>query len=235
MTVNIKEKEWKKFYKAAAISLFIFLGYSVLTMILMPIIGAQPETVVEVFEMLEINRLTALIRLDVLTIIVIPLYFIIYFAVHGVLKEKNPVSSLFWMLLMFAGTILFLATPSALSLIPLSDQYHATTDPTVKNNMIAAAEALRASDMWHMTGAFFGSLIIQIASIGISVLMMKSSVFGRTLGIIGVITHTLDLIHFFFYITGMELVSTIFRGIAGILYLILYAWMAVKLFKVSKS
>jgi len=43
------------------------------------------------------------------------------------------------------------------------------------------------------------------------------------------------LIHFFFFIIGMEMLSTIFIGIAGVLYLILYAWMAVKLLKVSKS
>ncbi|HOO34359.1 MAG TPA: hypothetical protein PK466_13515 [Thermotogota bacterium] len=235
MSLYVEEREWKQFYKAAAISLFIFLGYSVLTMILMPIIGAQPETVRELFEMIENNRLTALIRLDFLTICVMPLYFIIYFAVYGILKKDKPVSSLFWMILLFSGTILFLATPSALSLIPLSDQYHTAVDPVVKNNMIAAAEALRASDMWHMTGAFVGSVMIQIASIGISFLMMRSSVFGRKLGIIGVITHTLDLIHFFFFIIDLEVLSTVFIGTAGILYLILYAWMAIQLLKVSKS
>jgi hypothetical protein len=228
-------KRLKSINFVAALSLFMIVAYAIFTMISMPILGAQPETVIDVFNLLENERILALIRLDILTVLVMPLYFVIYYAIFGVIKKVNQEWAVFFIVLYFVGIVLFLATPSAYSLIPLSDTYHSTSDPMVKEHMIAAAEALRALDMWHMTGAVLGSILSQVAGGGISLLMMKCSMFGRRLGLLGVIIHVLDLIHFVFYVVNLELLSTIFIGIAGVLYLPLYLIIGLRLLKLSKS
>jgi hypothetical protein len=227
------DSNWKPIYKAGGISLFIFILYAIATMIIMPTIGAQPDTVHECFDLLENNRIIGLIRLDILTVIFLPLYFIIYFAIYGIIKNTNKPLSQFWTILLFAGVILFLATPSAYSLIPLSDRYFSTQDIEIRNQLVAAAEALRASDMWHMTGSVMGSILTQIAGIGISILMIKTPYLGKKIGLLGIITHGLDLTHFFAYVFGFDLISTILIAIAGILYFPLYGILGFRLIKLG--
>ena len=204
-------------------------------MALMPIIGTQPETAEECLELLHTNRILGLIRLDALTILIMPLYYPVYFAVYRAMQGSGASPALFFTLLMFAGITLFLATPSAFSLVSLSDQYYAADNELVRAGILAAAKALRASDMWHMTGAVMGSVLTQVAGIGISVLMMRSNVFGKKLGFLCAIAHGLDLAHFIFYILAMETVSTVLIGIAGVMYLPLYAWILIKLRKLTKQ
>lgn len=49
-----------------------------------------------------------------------------------------------------------------------------------------------------MTGAIMGAILTQIAGVGISVLMLKSETFGKKIGKLGIIMHSLDLIRFGF-------------------------------------
>jgi len=85
----------------------------------------------------------------------------------------------------------------------------------MRQSVLAAAMALRAGDMWHMTGAVMGSLLTQVAAIGLSVLMMRSPVYGKKLGLLGVVTHSLDLPHFIFYILARETLSTVRSALRG--------------------
>lgn len=220
-------------YRAGAVGLFLILLYAAVTMVLLPVLGAQPDTAEECLELLHTHRFTGLIRLDGLTILIMPVFYLVYFAVYYAMRRESAPFPLFFMLLVFTGVTLFLATPSALPLVSLSDRYYAAETEQARAAIVAAATALCASDMWHMTGAVMGSLLTQIAAIGLSVLMMRSPAFGRKLGLLGVVTHSLDLLHFVFYVLAMETLSTVLIGIAGVLYLPLYGWMAVKLRKLE--
>jgi hypothetical protein len=50
----------------------------------------------------------------------------------------------------FIGITLFLATPSMLALLNLSDKYATAASENQKNQLIAAEEAILASDMWQV-------------------------------------------------------------------------------------
>jgi len=224
-----------KLFQTGAVGLAAILLYAIATMILLPILGAQPETAEDCLEMLHTHRIVGLIRLDLLTVLIMPVFYPVYFAVYHAMREVAAPFPLFWLLLLFAGVTLFLATPSALPLSSLSDQYYAAETEQARAGIAAAAKAILSSDMWHMTGAVTGSLLTQIAGIGLSVLMMRSPVFGKRLGLLGVITHSLDLAHFIAYILAMETLSTVLIGIAGVLYLPLYGWMAVRLRRAGEA
>lgn len=59
----------------------------------------------------------------------------------------------------------------------MSDGYwHATTD-TEKNNFVAAAEAVFASDLWNGTGARLSGILIQSGALVMSVIMLNSESF----------------------------------------------------------
>jgi len=111
-----------KLFRAGAIGLWGILLYTAAAMVLMPLIGVQPETAAECLELLHTNRMLGLLRLDILTIIVMPLFYLVYFAVYRSLRDIGASFALFFTALVFVGIMLFLATPSALPLASLSDR-----------------------------------------------------------------------------------------------------------------
>jgi hypothetical protein len=228
------DTNWKPLYRIGGIAALIFIVYSLATMIFAFGIGGRPETIDEVFNLLETNRLVGLIRLDALTVITIPFYYSLFLSIYMALKKTHPSYTMLATLLAFAGITLFLATPSAFSLIPLSDKYAAATTAAEKAQLLAAGEALLATDMFHATGAMLGGLLLMIAELTLSVVMLYSSEFGKGTAIVGIFTFGLDLLHLIvgaFSTQG----SVILMAIAGTLYLVWFILVARDLFRLGKG
>lgn len=98
----INENNETKLYKSGAICLYIIIVYAIATMILMPTIGLPPETAEECFNMLKANKLIGLLRLNILTVLIMPLYYVIYLAVYLSLKKITHATISLYTLLMFA-------------------------------------------------------------------------------------------------------------------------------------
>ena len=157
---------WKRLYQLAGGTALLLLIYSLVTMLLMVVFGGQPQTAREAFAMLQSNRLVGFLRLDGLTILVMPLYFLLFFGLYTVHKESGGAFAGLASLLFFAGLTLFLATPSAFSWLVLSDKFAASSDPTLKTQLLAAGEAILASDLWHGSGAMLGGILLQTGGAG---------------------------------------------------------------------
>jgi hypothetical protein len=228
------EANWKPLYRIGAVAALIFIVYSLATMIFAFGIGGRPETVDEVFNLLETNRLVGLIRLDALTVITIPLYYPLFLSIYMALKKNHPSYTTLAALLAFAGITLFLATPSAFSLIPLSDKYAAATTAAEKTQLLAAGEALLASDMFHATGAMLGGMLLMVAELALSVVMLFSSDFGKATAIVGIFTYGLDITHL---IAGAfsPKAGEIVMAIAGTLYLVWFILVARDLFRLGRT
>ena len=209
---------------------FILLGYSLATLLIMTLIGGPPETIEQTFSILHDNRLTGLLRLDILTVFVMPLYYLLFYSLYIALKDSDHSISTISMILAFAGVTLFLATPSVFSYLHLSDRFSAATSDDQRNQLLAAGESILASDMWHGTGAKIGGLLLQSGALLISFLMLRTNVFNRATAITGIATHGLDLTHiilgFFSPATG-----NIIMFIAGPLYLIWFPMVGLRLYK----
>ena len=52
-----------------------------------------------------------------------------------------------------------------------------------------------AADMWHGAGSVIGGLLWLVAALLLSVLMLKSDVFGKGTAYVGIVTHGLDLLY----------------------------------------
>jgi hypothetical protein len=104
-------------------------------------------------------------------------------------------------------------------MLPLSDKYALATSQDGRNQLLAAGEAILASDIWHGTGAFIGAVLLQCAAVLMSVVMLRTKVFGRAIAYTGIVTHGLDLAHVvlmpFLPTAGAVLMAT-----AGPLYLV---------------
>ena len=232
--VETADSNWKSLYKISGGTALVFIAYSLVTMILLVAIGGQPASAQEGFAMLQENRLVGLLRLDVLTVLVMPLYYLLLGGLYTALRKTNAVYATIAAVLGFAGVTLFLATPSVFSWLTLSDKFAAATSEAQKTLLLAAGEAILASDMWHGTGALMGGILIQVATTLFSIVMLWSNVFGKATAYVGIVTHGLDLLHclvgFFIPIGGMILMA-----MAGPLYLVWFPLLARDFFRLARE
>jgi len=113
----------KSLYTAGGTASFIFILYSIVTMVILSVYGGQPTTALEAFSMLQTNRLLGLLRMDLLTVIFIPLYYVIFLGIFLALNGRNDTRCIIALIAIFVGITLLLATPSVLSMMTLSDKY----------------------------------------------------------------------------------------------------------------
>ena len=183
--------------------------------------------------MFQTNPILGLLRMDLLTVIFIPLYYLIFLGIFLALNGKKNVWSVIALISLFVGVTLFLATPSALAMLNLSDKYALATNENQQNQLLAAGEAILASDMWHGTGAIFGGILMQFGALLFSIVMLPGTVFNKLTAYVGIITHGLDFAHFFFLFL-LPPVGVTLLAIAGTLYLLWFPLIGVRLIQIGK-
>jgi hypothetical protein len=80
-------------------------------------------------------------------------------------------------------------------MIPLSEKYAVATTEAARSQILAAGEAVLATDIWHGTGVIIGGILVQAGAVLISAVMLRSNVFSRMTAYVGILTHGLDLAH----------------------------------------
>jgi len=233
-SLTAKESGWKSLCKLSGAAALILLVYSLATMVLLVMIGGQPETVQEGFGMLQENRLVGLLRLDVLTVFVMPLYYVLFLSLYLALQKTNPIYVALAALLGIAGVTMFLSTPSVLSWLALSDKFAAAGTEAQRGQLLAAGEAILASDMWHGTGAVMSGLLVQTATLAMSIFMLRSSTFSKLTAWVGIVMHGLDLLH---VLVGFfaPMAGAVLMWVAGPLYLVWFPLLARDFFKIGRN
>ena len=222
------------FYKIGGVVALILLGYVLATMVVVFTLGGQPETVQESFNLLHQNRLTGLLRLDVLTTLAMPLYYLLLLSLYAALKDSHELFAKISLVLGCAGVTLFLSAPSFLSWLMLSDKFAAATSDAQRNLFLAAGEALLATDMWHSSTSFVGGLLLQTATLLISIAMLGGKAFSRWTAWIGIITHGLDLAHIPLLLF-IPTVGVMLMIVSGTLYLVWFPLLALDFFRLRKA
>jgi hypothetical protein len=220
-------------YKFGAWSCVLLMVYTLVTILVVSLIGGPPQTVEECFNMLRENRIGGLLRLDLLTVFVMPLYFVLFYALYRSLGEINNTLAALSTVFIFAGVTMFLSAPSVFSYVRLSDGYWNAQTEAVKNQFWGAAEAILATDIWNGTGARISGLLVQTGAVVLSVLMLRSASFSKLTAYTGILTHGLDLIHIVFAFF-MPAVANGIMGVAGVLYLLWFPLITVSFFRLSR-
>jgi len=231
---DTNDSAFRSLCKAGGIASFVFIIYSLITIVIITVAGGPPSTAAEAFSMLHQNRVLGLLRMDLLTVIFIPLYYLIFLGIFLAVHGNNNAWSIIALLAVFVGVTLFMATPSVLAMLNLSDKYATATSANQQNQLIAAGEAILSSDMWHGTGAILGGILIQFGALLFSVLMLQGNVFNRLTAYVGIITHGLDFVHFFFLFL-IPPVGVILLAIAGTLYLLWFPLIGVRLLQIGRQ
>jgi len=234
MLPDMNDSAFGSLCKAGGIASFVFIVYSLITIVILSVFGGPPSTASEAFSMLQTNRTLGLLRMDLLTVIFIPLYYLIFLGIFLALHGQKNVLSIIALISVFVGITLFLATPSGFSMLTLSDKYATATSEPEQNQLLAAGEAILASDMWHGTGAIFGGILIQFGALLFSIVMLPGNIFNKLTAYVGIITHGLDFAHLFFLLL-IPPVGVILLAIAGTLYLLWFPLIGVRLIQIGKQ
>jgi hypothetical protein len=224
---------WRSLYKIAGVATIILLIYSLATMLIMFGAGVPPATANEILEMLSQNQLMGLLRLDALTTLVMPLYYLLFLSLFIALRKSHEVGATITLLLGSAGLTLFLAAPSFISWMVLSEKF-AIADQAQKTLLLAAGETILATDLWHSSSAFVGGLLLQTSMLLISLVMLRSNTFSKLTAWVGVVTHSLDLAHIPFLLF-FPTIGTILMIFGGTLYLVWFPLLARDFFHLAKS
>jgi hypothetical protein len=181
--------------RIGGIAAFLLIVYSMAMMVQMVVLGGQPTSAAQAFDLLQQHRLVGLLRLDLPTIAVMPLYYLLFLGLYSALRRGDRALALLSTTLAFVGVTLVLATPTALSMVPLSDKFAAATTDAARAQLLAVGEAIMAADIWHNTGAILGGILVQCGAVLISVVMLRGRVFSKATGWLGIVMHGLDLAH----------------------------------------
>ena len=85
---------WSSLYKISGVAAWIFVAYSLGTIIIFMFLLQMPETALEAFKALQENRIIGLLRLDALTLLTVPLYYLIYLCIYQGIKNADLLSKL---------------------------------------------------------------------------------------------------------------------------------------------
>ncbi|MEZ5070003.1 MAG: hypothetical protein R2751_03285 [Bacteroidales bacterium] len=222
-------------YKAGGWTTVLFLLYSMAALLLLAFLpGGYPETATECFDMIRENRFLAFLQLDILSVVAIPFYFLLFFSLCQALKTRHALTAQIALFCTLAGITVFIADVNIVSILRLADNYELTDSPERKQQLLAACEGMLASDMWINSGAILRGIFIETGALLFSVLMLKTSVFSRATGLVGILTHGFDLASVLagvFYAPVKE----VFTMTAGPLYLVWFAMVGLRLFALGKK
>lgn len=162
--------------------------------IVIAVLGPKPSSAEEWFAIQQTSRLEAFLRGDFLTLILIGLYLGTFPALTMALRRVSPVYTALAALFTFIAVTGTFATESTFSLLHLGDRYAAATTEAQRTQLLAAGEAVIASDMWNSSAAYMGGLLLQGAGVMISVIMVRSRDFAKVTAYAGLIANAVDLI-----------------------------------------
>lgn len=148
-----------------------------------------PTTVDGWLALLAEKRLVGLVDLDLLlalnNLLVIAVLVALFVALDGLRSGLVPLATVFGLV----GAVLYVTSNPALGMLAISDQYGAATTEAARASAYAAAQATLTS--LHGTAASY--VVGSLALIAISVPMIRSPLFGRAVGWLGLVSNIVAL------------------------------------------
>lgn len=232
-SVEKPSSDWNRLFKLGGISAWIQLGCLLFTFISLTIVGGEPTSAEEAFSMLQGDRLTGLLRLDLATFTLLSLFPFVTIAIYAAFRETRSAYSLLTLVLILVGTLLGLANHSAFSILYLND-LHAPADMAMQTQLLAAGDAILAGNMWNSSAGFIAGLFMQGGLAFISYIMLSSSKFSKVTAYSGLLANGLDFVHMPLMLFAPTL-SSFILAISGIFYLIWFPTLGRDLHRLGKG
>jgi hypothetical protein len=147
-------------------------------------ISPPPVTVIGWFTLFQKNAVLGLLDMDLLLIFDQFLMSFIFLALYMLLRHMNKSLMTIALMLGLGGIVIYFSSAVAFEMLNLSHLYAVATTEIQKSIVLAAGQAMYST--WQGT-AFNASYIIGgIATLLLSVVMLRSSTFSKTTAYIGI-------------------------------------------------
>lgn len=219
--------------KISGFSACLQLFSIVIGILVIAIIGARPDSVLEYYKLVQENKINALLQDDFFSLILITLYLFTFSGLFFILMTRRFTLAFYATLLTFIAVILCINSHSGFSLMHLGELYGATTDEALKLQLAAAGESVIAQNIWNSTAAFFSGIFLQGGGVLISLAMLGQREFRKLTILSGLFGNGLDLLqHLLHY--SFPAFPQIILYVIGPFYLLWFFMLALDLFKYSK-
>jgi hypothetical protein len=237
-TIHPLDDQTKSLYRLAAIAALLIAAagiIDVLTSMGSTPIDNRAFPTVEWFQLFQTHPFTAFSRLGLINMITLSLCTPIYAAYIRLLKRDRPLV-LFTTFLFFIGVASYLSSNTVLPLYALSREY-ATASASQQPLLEAAGLALLAQGADLTSGTFIGLFLPQIAGILVSSILLKTRVFGKWVGPLGLAGFSIMAVFFILTAFFPRLYDTaiLISAPGGLILLSYQVILALKFFQMSNS
>ncbi len=234
MELSASKSSLKSLYIIGGVSSILQLVAIVSYSIVIAMLGPKPVSAEQYFAIFQSNQLEAFLRGDFLLLILIGLYLGTFPAMYIALRHLSPIYTALATIFTLIGVTGCFATESTFSLLYLGGQYEAVVAEVQRVQLIAAGEAIIASDMWHGTAAYMGGILLQGAGVMVSVIMLRSKDFHKVTAYAGLLANGLDLIQHVIHPFAPS-ASAFISMFMGLFYFVWFPMLAWDLFRLSRS
>jgi hypothetical protein len=185
---------WKSLYIIGAAAALIMVA---MYLISMPIYfsayskAPPPANVLEWFTLFQNDWITGLFFLGLADIVINIAWLPVSLALFAALKHANKSLMAVATAFVFVGVTAYFASNIAFAMLSLSHQYAAATTEAQRSLLLAAGQALIAVSQG--TGVYVAALV-SVAALIMSVVMLRSKVFGKLTAYIGILGFALLLL-----------------------------------------
>ena len=226
-----KTRQW---FKVSSVTTLIQMLGVLFPIFVFSMLGSEPTSAKEFYDLLQTNRIEAILRIDFSSLIVIS--FLIFPAVcfFILLRDKYPFSATISLGSVLIAVAIGISIHYGLSLIHLGDLYAQTSAESTRQQLLASGNSLIASGWYHSTGYAVSGIFCQGAFVLFLFLLLKEESFSNKVAILGILANGLDLLHvivaFINYNVGFAILA-----IGGIFYLLWFPFLAYEFYKISRS
>jgi hypothetical protein len=178
------DTQWSSLYRLGAVAALAMVALFAIQATVY-IVWPPPTTVAGYFALFQKNKLLALLGLDLLLVVdqvlAVPIALALYFA----LRRANPSVMIAATGFSFVGIAAFLASRPAFDLLYLSNRYAAAATDSEKTVLLAAGQAMLA--IFNGTAFHTAYVLGSIAVIMVSAVMLRSHVFSKACGYVGLL------------------------------------------------
>jgi hypothetical protein len=185
------ESGWHSLYRvagAAALLMAVFIPVQIAVFVVSP----PPSTVLGWFTLFQQNRLMGLLDMDLLLIVDQALMGLLLLALYVLLRRASPSAMLVALAAALVGIAAYFASATAFNMLTLSDQYAAAASDAERTALLAVGQTMMS--IWTGTAFDVGYVLEGASMLIISVVMLRSGLFGRVTAWVGIVLGVLSLL-----------------------------------------
>ena len=188
---NTTASSWQPLYLVAGAAALSIVGIMVIQIIVY-IAWPPPNTVLGYFKLFHQNGLLGLLSLDLLYMVDTALVVPLYLALYAALRRTSPSLMAIALALGLVGIATYFASNTAFEMLSLSSQYAAATTDAQRSVFQAAGQAMLATYQGSAFDVYY--ILNALATLIFSVVMLRSTLFGKVTASAGIAAGALMLI-----------------------------------------